>query len=282
MKARMGSNELLTEVKDHVMTVTINRPEARNAMNMAVLAGLCRAWMRLRDDPDVWVAILTGAGEKAFCSGGDLKSFIPQTVGHTEEIRAGKRQLDWGDEDVSDLPPNASTFAVLRDVEIFKPIIGAVNGFCTAGGLEMLQGTDIRIASENASFGIFEPKWSLFPGGGSTVKLIRQVPWSRAMELLITGRLIKAPDALQMGLVSKVVPLPQLMDEARALAEDICSCGPLAVQAVKKSATRGIRMTMADHLKYEEELSSEVFQTEDAKEGLQAFLEKRKPRWKLR
>jgi enoyl-CoA hydratase len=275
-------NELLVEVTDHIMTVTINRPEARNAMNLAVMAGLARAWMRLRDDPDVWVAILTGAGDRAFCSGGDLKSFINQTVGRTEQIRSGQAQLDWGDVDTTGLPPNATTFAVLRDVEIFKPIIGAVNGFCTAGGLEMLQGTDIRIASENASFGIFEPKWGLFPGGGSTVKMIRQVPFSRAMELLITGRLIPADEALRMGLVSKVVPLANLLAEARELAEDICSCGPLAVQAIKKSVYHGIRMTMAEHLKYEEKLSSEVFMTEDAKEGLAAFREKRKPRWQVK
>jgi enoyl-CoA hydratase len=146
----------------------------------------------------------------------------------------------------------------------------------------MLQGTDIRIASENASFGIFEPKWGLFPGGGSTVKLVRQVPFSRAMELLITGRLLSADEAHQMGLVSKVVPLANLMSEARRLAEDICACGPLAVQAVKKSVQRGLRMTMAEHLRYEEQLSSEVFMTEDAREGLRAFAEKRKPRWTLR
>src|SRR5215472_12447239 len=275
-------NELLVEVADHVMTVTINRPEARNAMNLAVMAGLARAWMRLRDEENIWVAILTGAGDKAFCSGGDLKTFINQTVGKTEQIRSGQAQLDWGDVDTRDLPANAPTFAVLRDVEIFKPIIGAVNGFCTAGGLEMLQGTDIRIASENATFGIFEPKWGLFPGGGSTVKMIRQVPFSRAMELLITGRLISAEEALRMGLVSKVVPLAELMSEARKLAEDICSCGPLAVQAIKKSVYYGLRTTMAEHLQIEEKLSSEVFMTEDAKEGLAAFREKRKPHWKLK
>mgnify|MGYP002382346836 CR=1 FL=1 len=276
------ADELLVDVRDHIMTVTINRPEARNAMNLAVMAGLARAWMRLRDDPDVWVAILTGAGDKAFCSGGDLKSFINQTVGRTEQIRSGEAKLDFGDVDTTGLPPNPTTFAVLRDVEIWKPIIGAVNGFCTAGGLEMLQGTDIRLASENATFGIFEPKWGLFPGGGSTVKLIRQVPFSRAMELLITGRLIPADEAFRMGLVSKVVPLADLMTEARKLAEDICSCGPLAVQAIKKSVYYGSRMTMAEHLKFEEKLSSEVFMTEDAKEGLAAFREKRKPDWKLR
>jgi len=276
------ANELLVEVTDHVMTVTINRPEARNAMNLAVMAGLARAWMRLRDDPDIWVAILTGAGDKAFCSGGDLKSFINQTVGKTEQIRSGQAQLDWGDVDTEGLPPNAPTFAVLRNVEIWKPIIGAVNGFCTAGGLEMLQGTDIRLASENATFGIFEPKWGLFPGGGSTVKLVRQVPFSRAMELLITGRLISAEEALRMGLVSQVVPLDKLLDEARKLAQDICSCGPLAVQAIKKSVYYGLRTTMAEHLQIEEKLSSEVFMTEDAKEGLAAFREKRKPHWKLK
>src|SRR5262249_1890279 len=275
-------NELLVEVTDHVMTVTINRPEARNAMNLAVMAGLARAWMRLRDDPDIWVAILTGAGDKAFCSGGDLKSFINQTVGKTDQIRSGQAQLDWGDVDTEGLPPNAPTFAVLRNVEIWKPIIGAVNGFCTAGGLEMLQGTDIRLASQNATFGIFEPKWGLFPGGGSTVKLIRQVPFSRAMELLITGPLIAAEEALPMGLGSKVVPPAELMTEARKLAEDICSCGPLAVQAIKKSVFYGSRMTMAEHLKYEEQLSSEVFMTKDAEEGLAAFREKRKPNWKLK
>jgi enoyl-CoA hydratase len=276
------NDELLVDVSDHIMTITINRPAARNAMNLAVMAGLCRAWMRLRDDPDVWVAILTGAGDKAFCSGGDLKSFINQTVGRTEQIRSGEAQLDWGEVDTTGLPPNATTFAVLRNVEIFKPIIGAVNGFCTAGGLEMLQGTDIRIASENASFGIFEPKWGLFPGGGSTAKLIRQVPFSRAMELLITGRLLSAEEALRMGLVSKVVPLADLGAEARGLAEDICSCGPLAVQAIKKSVYYGSRTTLEEHLRIEEKYSVETFMTEDAKEGLAAFREKRKPNWKLR
>src|SRR5262249_48963215 len=270
------ADELIVEVRDHVMTLTINRPEARNAMNMPVLAGLCRAWMRLRDDPDIWVAILTGAGDKAFCSGGDLKQFISQTVGRTEQIRRGEVQFDWGpDVDPTGLPPNATTFAVLRNVEIFKPIIGAVNGFCTAGGLEMLQGTDIRVASENATFGIFEPKWGLFPGGGSTANLVRQVPFSRAMELLITGRLMKADQALRCGLVSQVVPLPALMDAARSLAEDICSCGPLAVQAIKQSVQRGMRTTLAEHLKIEEDLSSRIFMTEDATEGLAAFREKR-------
>jgi enoyl-CoA hydratase len=275
------ADELLVDVCDHVMTITLNRPEARNAMNLPLLAKLCRAWMRLRDDRDVWVAIITGAGDRAFCSGGDLKTFIPQAVGRTQELREGTAELDWG-EDVSDLPPRASTFAVLRDVDIWKPIVAAVNGFCTAGGLEMLQGTDIRIASENATFGIFEPKWGLFPGGGSTVKLVRQVPFSRAMELLITGRLLSAAEAHQMGLVSRVVPLADLMTEARRLAEDICACGPLAVQAIKKSVQRGLRMTMTEHLRYEEQLSSEVFMTEDAREGLRAFAEKRKPRWTLR
>ena len=275
------ADELLVDVRDHVMTITLNRPEARNAMNLPLLAKLCRAWIRLRDDPDVWVAVITGAGDRAFCSGGDLKTFIPQAVGRTHELREGTAELDWGG-DVSDLPPRASTFAVLRDVEIWKPIVAAVNGFCTAGGLEMLQGTDIRIASENATFGIFEPKWGVFPGGGSTVKLVRQVPFSRAMELLISGRLVSAAEAHQMGLVSRVVPLADLMTEARRLAEDICACGPLAVQAIKKSVQRGLRMTMAEHLRYEEQLSSEVFMTEDAREGLRAFAEKRKPRWTLR
>ncbi|HXJ32843.1 MAG TPA: enoyl-CoA hydratase-related protein [Candidatus Eisenbacteria bacterium] len=277
------AHELLVDVRDHVMTVTINRPEARNAMNMPVLAGLCRAWMRLRDDADVWVAILTGAGDKAFCSGGDLKQFISQTVGKTEQIRRGEVQFDWGpDVDPSDLPPNATTFAVLRNVDLWKPIIGAVNGFCTAGGLEMLQNTDIRVASENASFGIFEPKWGLFPGGGSTANLVRQIPFSRAMELLITGRLMKADEALRCGLVSQVVPPATLMDTARALADDICSCGPLAVQAIKRSVQLGLRTTLAEHYKIESDLSSKIFMTEDAAEGLAAFREKRKPRWKLR
>jgi enoyl-CoA hydratase len=276
------ADELLMDVRDHVMTVTINRPEARNAMNLAVMAGLARAWMRLRDDPDVWVAILTGAGDKAFCAGGDLKSFINQAVGRSEQIRSGEAKLDFGDVDTTGLPPNPTLFAVLRDVEIGKPIIAAVNGFCTAGGLEMLQGTHLRIASENASFGIFEPKWGLFPGGGSTAKLIRQVPWARAMELLITGRLIRADEALRMGLVSQVVPPDELMDAARRLAEDVCSCGPLAVQAIIRSVERGSRMSLSEHLAYESELSTQVFMTEDAKEGLAAFREKRRPQWKLR
>ena len=191
------------EVKDSIAYITLNRPEARNAMDPDTLEALGRTWMKFRDDSTALVAIFTGVGN-SFCAGADLGALIPLITAAPE----GLVGLVKGE--------MAEMFqaALLRDVEIWKPIIAAVNGYCIAGGLEMLLGMDIRIATEEAIFAIQEPKWGLFPAGGSTVRLPRQVPYCKAMEILLTGEKIDAKEAHHMGLVNYVVPSEELMPTA--------------------------------------------------------------------
>ncbi len=268
---------VIYEKKGHIAIVTINRPEARNSMDFDTMGQLANAWLDFRDDPDLWVAILTGSGDKDFCVGADLKKLIPAVTENVEKLATGEKSL-LGDE----YPPNAPLVAVLREGDIWKPIIGAVNGICSSGGLEMLQGTDIRIAVEHATFSIAEPKRGLFPGGGTTVRLPRQVPFVWAMEILFTCEFISAEQALDIGLVNRVVPKEDLMPTAMAMAEKICENAPLAIQAVKKSVRTCMDLTMDKALDKELEFAVEVFMTEDAKEGPKAFKEKRKPNWKVK
>ena len=269
---------ILYEKKGTIAFITINRPERRNALNFEAFGLLAKAWLDFRDDPDLWVAIITGAGDKAFCAGGDLKEFIHMVTQNIGELTASGGTQTLG----GDVPVNASLVAVLREVEIFKPIIAAVNGFCIAGGMEMLQGTDIRIASENASFGIGEPRRGLFPGGGSTTKLPRQISYAHAMEILLTAEPISARKAYEYGIVNEVVPLDKLMPTAIKYAELICQNGPLAVRKVKESVVKGLALPLKEALDQEMGFSAEVFSTEDAMEGILAFQQKRKPVWKGR
>jgi enoyl-CoA hydratase/carnithine racemase len=269
---------ILCEKKGRILVITINRPERRNALNFEAFGLLAQAWMDFRDDPDLWVAIITGAGDKAFCAGGDLKEFIPMVTQNIGELSASGGTQTLG----GDIPVNASLVAVLREVDIYKPIIAAVNGFCIAGGMEMLQGTDIRIASESASFGIGEPRRGLFPGGGSTTKLPRQIPFPWAMEILLTAEPISAQKAYHYGIVNEVVPFEDLMPTAMRYAELICKNGPIAVRKVKESALKGLGLPLKEALDQEMMYSAEVFSTEDAMEGIHAFQEKREPRWKGR
>lgn len=269
---------ILYEKKGHVAFITINRPERRNALNFEAFGELANAWLDFRDDPGLWVAIITGAGDKAFCAGGDLKEFIHDV---TQDIQSGSAQRA-ADTGGGKYPPNAALIAVLREVEIYKPIIAAVNGYCLAGGMELLQGTDIRIASENARFGISEPRRGLFPGGGSTVKLPRQIPLVYAMEVLLTAEPIDARKALQFGIVNEVVPHAELMSTAVRYAELICKNGPVAVRKVKESVLRGLQLPVSEALALESRFAQEVFSTEDAMEGIRSFQEKREPVWKGR
>ena len=261
---------------DHVALITIDRPETRNALDLPHFHELAQAWRRFDEETDAWVAIVTGVGD-AFCAGADLKTFIPQVTELQKKIAAGEV------EELGGISLRDSTYAVLRNVKIYKPIIAAVNGHCVAGGMEMLGGVDIRVASTIASFGVMEPKRGLFAGGGTTVRLPRQLAFPAAMEFLLTAERFPAQRALELGLVNELVEPDQLMDKARDWARRITANAPLAVQATKESVMRGLAAAdLKEAYKIEQELASQVFMTEDAKEGPKAFAEKRPPRWKGR
>lgn len=268
---------VIYEKRGRIAIVTIDRPHARNSLDFETMGQLANAWLDFRDDPDLWVAILTGSGERDFCVGADLKTFIPAVTDNIEALASGEKSL-LGDR----YPPNAPLVAVLREGDIWKPIIAAVNGICSSGGLEMLQGTDIRIAAEHATFSIAEPKRGLFPGGGTTVRLPRQIPFVWAMEILLTCEFISAQKAYEIGLINRVVPKEELMPTALRIAEKICENAPLAIQAVKRSVRKCMNLPMDEALNLELEIAAEVFMTEDAREGPLAFMEKRKPVWKGR
>ncbi|MBA3653920.1 MAG: enoyl-CoA hydratase/isomerase family protein [Actinobacteria bacterium] len=260
---------------EHIVTITIDRPETRNALDLIHFSELSKAWRRFGEDPDAWVAIITGVGD-AFCAGADLKSFIPQVTKLQKQIAAGEVT------ELEGMSLRDSTDAVLRNAKLYKPIVAAVNGHCVAGGMEMLGGIDIRIATPNASFGVMEPRQGLFAGGGTTVRLPRQLAFPAAMEFLLTAERFGASRALELGLLNEIVPEDELMERARNWARRITANAPLAVQATKESVLRGLSVTMREAYKIESEIASHVFQTEDAKEGPKAFAEKRKPNWQGR
>ncbi|HEY9416308.1 MAG TPA: enoyl-CoA hydratase-related protein [Pseudonocardia sp.] len=255
----MNLPETITyETDGHVATIAFNRPDAHNAMTAEMMAGLEEAFEAFNADDDLWVAILTGTGEKAFCAGADLGQLIPLMVDSGLESFLGD--------------PTKRFFS-----DIYKPIICAVNGLCIAGGLEIMQGTDLRIAAEHATFGLGEVRWGIIPAGGSHVRLPRQIPWAVAMEILLTGQPITAERAYDIGLVNKVVPASELITEARALAEVICRNGPIAVRTAKEIAVRSLSLETPFVL--ESLLVQRVFGTEDAREGPKAFMEKRRPKF---
>lgn len=260
-------SSVLYEQKDRIVTITINRPEAMNAIDPETQERLVEAWTRFRDDPGVWVAILTGAGEKAFSAGADLKKLIPAAFAKEGEPR---RATDLG------------LGGITRGLEIWKPMIAAINGHCLAGGLEQALACDLRLASPNATFGLPEVRWAIMPGAGGTQRLPRTVPLARAMEMILMAQTIDAEEALRIGLINRVVPLPELLPTARAWAETICQRGPLAVRAAKESVLRGLALPIHDGLRLEALLSATLRGTEDAVEGPRAFAEKRAPSFKAR
>jgi len=248
------------EKRDHIGIITINRPEAMNSLTIEMLLGIEEAFEEFNKDPEMWVAVFTAAGDKAFSSGLDLKEAAPM--------------LTSGDS----LGFDDTTKRQFSDV--FKPIICAVNGFCIAGGMEMLLGSDIRIAAEHASFGLGEVKWGLVPLGGTHVRLPRQIPWAIAMQLLLTGKNIDAQRAYEVGLINEVVPADQLMPTALKLAERMCRNGPLAMKTAKEIAVRSLELEGGFVL--EKALGARVLSSEDAKEGPRAFAEKRPANFKGR
>jgi enoyl-CoA hydratase len=257
---------------EHVMLVTIDRPDRRNALDLHHFRDLAAAWKELRYDDDLWLGIVTGVGRN-FMSGADLQTYIPQVTALAEAIGRGEVT------EIDGCKLSDGTRAVLRDAKIYKPIIAAVGGPCVAGGMEMLGGVDIRIATEHASFGVMEPKRGLFAGGGTTARLPRQLAYPAAMEFLLTAEAFPATRALELGLINEIVPEDELLDRAFDWARRICANAPLAVQATKESVLRGLSTTLDEAYGIEQELSTKVFATDDAAEGPNAFTEKRPPRW---
>jgi len=245
------------EKSEHIVTLTINRPEALNAFDPETFSEMSAALEAFRDDPDAWVAIITGVGQKSFSAGADLRKMIPALA---EGYQA---------------PPS-----IVRGLSIFKPLIAAVNGMALGGGLELVLACDLRIAAENATFGNPEVRWAIIPGWGATQRLPRAIPRAKAAELILMGNIIDAQEAYRIGLVNKVVPQSELLPTAREWASKICENGPLAVQAAKEAMVRGLNMSLDEGLALERLLFQNIFSTEDAKEGLKAFAEKRKPQYR--
>jgi enoyl-CoA hydratase len=265
--------DLLYEKRDGIAILTLNRPEQRNAFSPQTMVLLARAWKDFREDDAMRVAILTGAGDTAFCAGGDLKLLLPMFTG------ARQPETEWDHELMNNLGDVMAT-ALLRPFELYKPIIAAVNGYAMAGGSEILQSTDIRIASRTASFGLTEVKRGLVPGGGSMVRLQRQIPYAKAMELLMTGDNMTAEEAHRVGFVNEVVEPEALMPRALELAAKIAKNAPLAVQAIKETAIRTNGIPLEEAFKIEHECSAKVMTSSDAREGPRAFAEKREPVFK--
>ncbi|MFQ5883916.1 MAG: enoyl-CoA hydratase-related protein [Thermoplasmata archaeon] len=253
-------NDIVTVRKeDKIAIVTVNRPDALNALNSEVLSGLKKAAEDVSQDENILVVIVTGAGEKAFVAGADIKEMIGKTP-------MQMRQFTMLGHQVMDM------FAKME-----KPTIAAVNGFALGGGCELAIACDIRLASENAKLGVPEVSLGIFPGFGGTQRLTKLLGKGRACELVFTGKMIKAEEAERIGLVNKVVPQAELMNEAKALATEISSKGPLAVGLAKSAINRALEVGLDDGLAYERELVSLAFSTEDKEEGLKAFMEKRPP-----
>lgn len=251
----------LVEKRDHALIVTMNRPEARNALSGEMMAIMKDAWDQVDNDPDIRAAILTGAGG-AFCAGADLKAMTSTHPGD---------QFSGGGWDLSRIE------ALLKGRRLTKPLIAAVEGPAIAGGTEILQGTDIRVAGESAKFGVSEARWGLFPLGGSAVRLVRQIPYTVAADILLTGRHISAAEAKEIGLIGHVVPDGTALDKALELAAQIAANGPLAVQAILRTIRETEGMHEEEAFKIDAELGTAVFKSADAKEGPRAFAEKRKP-----
>jgi enoyl-CoA hydratase len=260
---------------DHIALITIDRPEAKNSLDLYHFRDLANAWRRFRDEPEDWVAVITGVGRN-FMSGADLKTYIPQITQLAQEIGKGDVK------EIDGCKLRDGTDAVLRSLTIYKPIVAAINGPCVAGGMEMLGGIDIRVATEHAKFGVMEPKRGLFAGGGTTVRLPRQIPFPAAMEFLLTAEAFPASRALELGLLNEIVPEEEVLDRAMSWARRITANAPLAVAATKESVLKCLAQNLPEAYKTESEISSRIFATEDAKEGPKAFAEKRDPIWQGR
>jgi enoyl-CoA hydratase/carnithine racemase len=247
--------------EDRIAFITINRPRALNSIDVETWQSLNKAMEDFRDDPEAWVGIITGAGDRAFCAGADVRDTLPFM----------KERSHW-------LWPAAPKYGL----DLWKPLIAAINGLALGGGLEIALACDIRIASENARLGTPEVTLGLIPGWGATQRLPRVISWAKAAELLLTGIPVDAQEAYRIGLVNKVVPRDQLMSAAKEYADNICQAGPLGVRAAKQAMLRGYSLPLEDGLRLEGSFFDYLLTTEDYEEGTSAFIEKRKPDFKGR
>jgi E-phenylitaconyl-CoA hydratase len=246
-------------VAQHVATITINRPERMNAMDAEHYAALSAAWIRVRDDADIRAAIVTGAGDRSFTAGADLKSFVGAPPSLADLLSTQKDQL------------------LNRGLEVWKPVVAAINGYCLGGGMTLMLATDLRIAAEHATFSVPEVKRGVFPANGGTQRIAQQLPHAIAMEMLLMGETFDAQTALRWGLVNRVVPATALMETATEFAQRIVRNAPLAVQAAKELAVRSRDVDLATGLRLEQLMLRLLQDSDDVREGTAAFREKRTP-----
>jgi enoyl-CoA hydratase len=264
----MDYEHLRYEQDDHVVTLTYDRPEVHNAISRAMASELHHAWRRFRDDPDAYVLVITGAGETTFCAGWDLQEA-------SELDEAG----DWDAFRVS-LYDDPGPCGYTRRVDVFKPIIAAVNGYAFAAGLETAMLADIRIAAENAEFGALERRWNIVAGDGLSVRLPLIVGYAKALELLITGRRIDVHEAHRIGLVNEVVPRGQALGRAQELAREIAALPQGAIRSDKESIVTGVGRTLEERLRIEAELTLSMFHRRDRHTiGAGAFKRGERPEW---
>lgn len=268
------SEPVRLEVDGAIAIITLDAPATHNALTPRMLCMLADCFVRFAEDDALRVAIITGAGEKAFCSGGDLALTLPLMSG------ARVPQDEWDLRLLND--PQVLAASGLREFALDKPVIAAVNGVCMAAGFELLLGTDIRIAVQHAKFALPEVKHALIPFAGSIARLPSQLGWAQAMELMLTGESIDASRAVQLGLVNHVVPSSDLMSKAMEFAQRISRNGPLAARAIKRTAIASVGRPLADAYEFENAAKSLVMSSEDAREGPRAFIEKRSPVYKGR
>ncbi len=259
---------LLFEQRDHVAWITLNRPEVLNAMHPPMAAELREAWKKVRDDDDIWMGVLTGSGERAFSAGSDLKWRAEQG----EEARQHNRS------EVAE----TEALGFQRGKDCWKPLLAAVNGYAVGGGLELVLGCDIVVAAEHAQFGLPEVKRGLMADGAGIHRLLRRVPYSVAMGMVLRGQFIGAEEAQRVGLVNEVVPGEELRAAAERWVEQIMQCAPLSLQASKEAALRGLELPLWEAVAQNFPMAEKLYASEDFIAGPQAFAEKRKPEWKAR